>query len=265
MLYTEVKISESARLEVYIPSNFEAVDINRKRKTVLICPGGSYMYTSDREAEPVALKLVAEGFNAIVLRYSCFPATFPTALVELAKSIAMVRERCDEWFVDVDNIVVAGFSAGGHLAALIGTLWHTDFLEQQTGLDKKMYMPNGLMLGYPVVSADFFAKVKEFEAFTNHNEQHKQLVSADKNVTSHMPKTFMWHTDDDNVVAVENSLMLAIEMKKHKVSLELHIFPKGKHGLSLANEQTAKPADLEYVNVRCQVWFDMFIKWLQSL
>ena len=77
-----------ARLYTYILDNFEEIDSNRTRPLVLICPGGGYEFTSDREAEAVAVQYIARGFHACVLRYSVAPAEFPQSLCELAWSVA---------------------------------------------------------------------------------------------------------------------------------------------------------------------------------
>ena len=73
---------EGAKLTVYIQEYAETLNI-KERPLILICPGGAYAYTSDREAEPIALSFLAKGYHAAVLRYSCAPAVFPTALMEL--------------------------------------------------------------------------------------------------------------------------------------------------------------------------------------
>lgn len=251
------------KLTMYLPDNSPEIDEHRKRKTIIICPGGGYAFTSDREAEPIALKLVGEGYNAFVLRYSVAPASFPTALCEVATAVATIREHYKEWNVDVDKIVVAGFSAGGHLAASLATLWHTEFLEEQTGLRKEQYKPNGVMLGYPVITAGVHAHRGSFENLLQNEDTYKHMVSIEENVTEHMPQAFIWHTYDDQGVPVENSLLLATEMKKYNIPLELHIYPHGSHGLSLADARTAKRIDNVYVNPHCQSWVPLFMTWLE--
>lgn len=259
------RADKTPKLYAYIPSNSVEIDINRKRKTVLICPGGGYRLVSDREAEPIALKLVGEGFNAFVLRYSVAPASFPTALCEIATAMSMLREHKEEWNIDEDHIIVAGFSAGGHLAGSLATLWHTDFLESQTGLKKEQYKPNGVMLAYPVITAGEYAHKNSFENLLQEDELFEEMVSLENNVTNYMPPTFMWHTYDDAGVPVENSLLFATALNKHKISLELHIYPHGVHGLSLANELTCLDSMDACINKSCQSWMPLFITWLKSL
>ena len=118
-----------ARLYTYILDNFEEIDSNRTRPLVLICPGGGYEFTSDREAEAVAVQYIARGFHACGLRYSVAPAEFPQSLCELAWSVAYLREHAKEYGIKPDKIIVSGFSAGGHLAASLGVFWDKDWLD----------------------------------------------------------------------------------------------------------------------------------------
>src|SRR4051794_34920263 len=106
-------------LEAYVLKNSPEFQTDTKRPAVIICPGGAYMGTSDREAEPVAFRFLAQGYHAFVLRYSV-QTRFPAPMLDLAKAIVTVRAHTDEWLVDPDQVTLCGFSAGGHLAASIG-------------------------------------------------------------------------------------------------------------------------------------------------
>lgn len=245
-------------MTIYLPTTSELISNITKRKTLIICPGGAYTRRAARESEPVVLKFMSEGFNVIILNYSVSPATFPTALCELATAVSIVRENAQEWNVDEEQIIVGGFSAGGHLAGSLGVYWHSDFLAEKTGLKNEQCKPNALMLGYPVTSLNTPYR-KTFDNLLGGSDEFLSMVSLDEHVTKHMPKTFMWHTDDDGSVPVENSLLLALAMKKHKIPLELHIFKKGVHGLSLASELSA--IDDSQIEPNCQIWTDLFVKW----
>lgn len=65
------------------------------------------------------------GYNAVVLRYSLAPVTYPAQLFEAAYTMKYVRDNAAEWDVDPDKIIIAGFSAGGHVAGLLGTGWNS--------------------------------------------------------------------------------------------------------------------------------------------
>lgn len=262
-------------LTAYLPSNSPEIVENKVRKTIVICPGGGYRMTSDREAEPVALKFAGEGYNVFVLRYSVAPARYPTAIIELTNAVAHIRKNAKEYNVDTNNVIVCGFSAGGHLAANLGTYWHSEHLENlmksaeyigdnQGELTKEDYKPNGLLLCYPVVSGITNPHQGSFNNLLgeNNNIEMLNMLSLETKVTKNMPPAFIWHTSTDQTVDVTNSINLANAMSRENVSLELHIFNVGGHGLSLANENTAKSDNL--VEPTCEVWIDLFLTWLKN-
>lgn len=109
----------------YFLDNTEEIDTKRIRPLILLCPGGGYVMTSDREAEPIAMQFLAAGFHVAILRYSVAPARYPVALREVAWSMAWLRTHAEEYHIDKNRIITMGFSAGGHLAASYGDFWKT--------------------------------------------------------------------------------------------------------------------------------------------
>ena len=162
------------------------------RPLILLCPGGGYTRTSDREAEPMALKFLAMGYHAAVLRYSCAPAEYPTSLKELAYSIKFLREHAKEWHIDPHKIVVEGCSAGGHLAASLGVFWDEDFLAESQGLsasEHELLRPDGLLLCYPVITSGEFAHRGSFENLLgSRQEELGEKLSLEKQVTNKVPR-----------------------------------------------------------------------------
>lgn len=275
MIYEKINISDinkslkdsKAYINVYIPDNSEEININKKRATIVICPGGGYVMTSDREAEPVALRFLSEGFNVIVLRYSVAPNKYPTALLELAATINYAREMSEIWNIDNDKVIVCGFSAGGHLAGSLGVLWNRDFISETLEINKVDAKPNAMILSYPVITSGEFAHKGSFDNLLgdNANEEEREKLSLEKLVSKDTPKTFLWHTFDDGTVPVENSLMFANSLRKNNVPFELHIYPTGVHGLSLCDEASARKDDKNHINPHVGTWFRMAIEWIKNI
>ncbi len=251
-------------LTAYCPDNAEELGPNHTRPSVIICPGGSYQFVAFREAEPVALAFIAHGYNAFVLNYSVAPVRWPTALLELAASAALIRERAAQFHVDKGTVAVAGFSAGGHLTACLGTFWKQPWLSEQLGLHTEDIRPNALILSYPVISFTRFAHTKSRASLLGDGaeETEKSLVSLENHVTPDTPPTFLWHTAADPVVPMENSLLFASALREHQIPLELHIYPEGGHGLSLATAETARGEETR-VNPHCATWFALCDQWLR--
>lgn len=161
------------KLITYIQGDFQDVAISA-RPLVLVCPGGGYVGTCDREGEPLAMQFLAMGYHAAVLKYSCAPAVFPTALAELACSVRLIREHAQEWHVEPRKIIVLGCSAGGHLAASLGVFWKRDFLAQFLGAedcDRSVFRPDGMILCYPVITSGEFAHRGSFENLLGEQEE----------------------------------------------------------------------------------------------
>lgn len=256
-----------ARVEIYIQEHSEALAID-KRPLILLCPGGGYERTSDREAEPMALKFLAMGYHAAVLRYSCAPAQYPTALLELASAMVLIRENAEEWRIDAEKIVVQGCSAGGHLAACLGMFWDEEFVAEGIGLQNTnhgMLRPNGMILCYPVITSGEFAHKGSFaKLLGERQEELAEKVSLEKQVNSKTPKAFIWHTFTDASVPVENSLLLVSALRKAGIPTEFHMYPAGAHGLALANRLT-ETADGRAVQEECSTWINLAETWLEHL
>lgn len=273
MIFKEFELKEEgslegARLTVFIQEPSSELYIS-KRPLVLLCPGGGYEWTSDREAEPLAFAFMAKGVNTAILRYSCKPAKYPTALLELGRAMLIIREHAPQWEVDPDAIIVQGASAGGHLAAGYSCFWREDFLSEKllgeaTEDNKEKLRPNGLLLCYPVITSGEYAHRGSFDALVgNEDRELLEKVSLEKQVSDAVPRTFIWHTFTDGSVPVENSLLFASALKAHNINTELHIFCEGGHGLSLANEITESPSRKESVP-SCQPWIELAATWLKG-
>lgn len=250
-------------LETYILGDVMDGARNRKTPLVLICPGGGYAMTSNREAEPIALQFNSMGYQAAVLRYSCAPAVYPTALCEVAQSMKLIREHAEDWNVDAEKIIVMGFSAGGHLAASYGVFWNESWLTEKMQCDKQLLKPNGLVLCYPVISSK--EEIAHQDSIKNllgeSYPEMKEQVSLEDKVGKHTPKTFLWHTFTDPVVPFWNSFRFAEALGKAGVPMEYHLYPQGGHGLSLANEQTANEEGKGVEKV-CQSWVPLLRSWM---
>jgi len=226
---------------------------DKKRDMALIFPGGAYKYTSWREGGPVAEKFNGIGWHAAVCKYrnrlSCYP--------EIAEEVeGLIKElRKDE---RINRIIMVGFSAGGHLALLLMTR------------NPRGY--SGGVMGYPVVlTSGEYSHKESIDALTGKDPDGSKHEDVDiiEHISKDMPPLFVWHTLDDQAVPVENSFCLAKAMRDKKRPIELHVFPKGKHGLSLATEETPffgdNPQKFARENQHVSEWFGIMKKWLDTI
>ena len=240
---------------------------DEKRPVILMCPGGGYEMTSDREAEPMAMQFLAMGYHVAILRYSVCPVRYPAALLQVAESVLYLKEHADEYHIDPEKIVVQGCSAGGHLAANYGIAWNSPFLTKLMGMenDPERLCVAGLLLCYPVITSGEKAHEESFRNLLGEQyEEKKEELSLENQVTPDTPPTFLWHTATDETVPVENSLYFFQACLQQGVSAELHIYPVGGHGLSLANEETCRANGIG-VQKECQSWIGLAQTWVEEI
>ncbi len=251
-------------MDVYILNDYDEIAIH-ERPLIVVCPGGAYQYTSPREGEMVALQFAAAGFHAAVVHYSCAPSVFPTANLELGKAFITLREHASEWHIDPHKIIPLGFSAGGHMVASYCMFWKKDYMSSTLCCDAADLEPNGMMLGYPVITSGKYAHRFSIENLLG--EQCKdpemlELVSLENQVTEDTPRTFLWGTCEDQSVPVQNSVLLLNALIEHGIPVEYHLYEKGEHGLSLGNRTTSRDG-VNQIVPSIQSWIDRAIAWVE--
>lgn len=252
-------------LTTYLPYNM--TEMNRqdqKRPCILLCPGGGYGMVSQREAEPIALKLLTGGYNIFVLTYSVKPHTYPVQLREVAAAMEMIYENADAWNCDTSRIAIMGFSAGGHLAAHYANCYATPAVREVFPESKGV---QACILCYPVINAAIqYRHAGTFRNLSGHEypltAQEEELFSVDRHVTAQTPPTFIWHTAADRLVSVSNSLLYAQALAAHDVPFALHVYPAGGHGLATADGETN--GELTGPVLLTRQWIPSALSWLQE-
>ncbi|MCD2256958.1 alpha/beta hydrolase [Agrilactobacillus fermenti] len=228
---------------------------------IVIIPGGSYTHIPEHQAEILAQAFYAQGYQAFYLRYHFIDEKaplMPAPLVDVANAMHYLYENSDDLALEANRIVVAGFSVGGQVAALYGDYWAAKWLDEQTGTTADTRKPAALVLGYPVINLKAGFPKEKSDALAIADDL--DAYAADEHVNKQNPPTFIWVTNDDQMVPVKNSLLYANALNQHGVPQELHIFDHGPHGLALANAQTAwrEGTDLPHV----AKWFELAQEWL---
>lgn len=230
---------------------------------VVVYPGGGYKHLSPREADPIAMEFAGRGYHVFILYYSLDPRRYPAPLLDGAKALNLIREHAQEWHVDPDRIAVCGFSAGGHAAALLSCLWN-DPVIKQAGLSNEKARPNAAILGYPVItSVKDSCHEGSFQCLLGEEAEGpmRQAMALETRVNDQNPPTFLWHTATDQSVPVVSSLWMAQALVDHKIPVELHIFPEGPHGLSLANRRTSAGGEMKERS-EVEQWMELCCDWL---
>jgi len=220
---------------------------------VIVFPGGGYNSRATYEGTPVAKAFNAQGFHAFVCQYRVAPHRYPEQLLDAAQAVRIVRSRAAQWKVDPKAIAVCGFSAGGHLAAMIGVHHGIVPAVRNNVLDSVSCRPNALILGYPAITNYSDPKRGNPLVGDSANPDIARLLALEQWVTRKTPQAFLWHCFDDPV-SIRNSMVFADSLRSRNVACELHIYHKGGHGLGIA------PKDPHVAT-----WVGLAAGWLKEL
>ena len=232
---------DTPTLSIFEPQNGHA-----NGSAVVVLPGGAYAgLAANLEGRQVADWFTARGFHAFVLQYRLTSNGYllPVPLLDARRAIQTVRARARDYFIDPDRIVIIGFSAGGHLAALAGTQPVPGKPDAVDSIERVSSRPDFMVLGYPwigAISADtsHLSYCKMFNLM-DRCETLRTAYSPDLFVTKETPPTFWYHTFNDQTVPVEQGLRFYNALVKAGVPAEAQIFANGRHGTGLGKGDAA--------------------------
>lgn len=293
MRFETIKLREdnpNVTLTAYILDDSAEMLNGAERPAVLICPGGGYLYCSDREAEPIAMRFASMGYHAFVLRYSVYYSSytemsydsklspkqgvgFPYCIQDMGLAMKYMYEHAEEWKLDKARIALSGFSGGAVNCALYGVYWDKPIVKDFLGVAEG-YAPAAMVLGYGVYDNCGFDGNEQILLFQDLNDAYltaltgeeapgeavRHTVSAARLADSAFPPSFLWSTYEDDAVPVRQTVSLADRLIKIGVPVEVHIFESGIHGLSLATQATAMARS--NILPEIAVWIDMADRWL---
>lgn len=213
---------------------------------VLVLPGGGYSHLAAHEGEPVAEWLASLGLHAAVLRYTTGERCWPQPLRDARAALAALRSGATPLPVDPSRVGVLGFSAGGHVAAMLAT--DTPDVPEADPLTFAG-RPDAALLCYPVTDLreTLLGRIPNLHTASSHtligedaSERLQSELSIPTRVTSpeeeDSPPLFIWTTSDDAGVPALHALSLMTSLAVAGVPFEGHVFRTGRHGLGLAGE-----------------------------
>lgn len=225
-----------------------------KRAFLLVVPGGGYCMVCGHEGEVVAREFFERGMNCAVLTYtSDITMSVPLMkqpLMDISRAVRVLRRNSEEWNIISDQLVVCGFSAGGHVCASLCTHF-ADVQDSNAKYQNISNRPDASLLCYPVITSGEFTHIYSMQALIGADlpEEWMEYFSCEKHVTKDTPPCFLWQTVGDDLVPVENSYLYANALRREKIPYAQYAFPVGGHGMSIANENLARgtyPGDYTY-------------------
>jgi acetyl esterase/lipase len=225
---------------------------------VVVCPGGSYHNLAmDHEGTQVAEWLNERGVSAFLLRYRLGPKYHhPIELWDAQRAIRYVRTHANEFGIRPNRIGIWGFSAGGHLASTTGTHFDMGDRDAKDPVDRPSSRPDFMILAYPVITMEApYVHLGSRDNLLGEKPDPRLVASLSNQaqVTSETPPTFLFHTSDDDVVPVQNSIEFYLALRKAGVPAEMHIYLHGRHGVGLAQNEP-----------ELRSWPDRLFDWMKA-
>ena len=218
---------------------------------MIILPGGGYAVVVPPEGE-----IVAKEFNK--LGYNCFVMTYTTnqlmrepvmdqAMRDLARAIRFVRKNSEEYKTDPSKVYICGFSAAGHVCASVCDYW-SEITDDNPDYRDISCRPDAAVLSYPVITSGKYAHQDSFrfllgaDIYDRNDDESRALLdrySLELHVNRNNPPCYVWQTETDDLVPVQNSYLYAEALKENGIPYMHKTFPEGWHGLSVPNEDWA--------------------------
>lgn len=232
---------------------------------VVIFPGGGYWGRAEHEGKSYAEFLNKNGISAFVVDYRVNPNRFPLQLLDARRAVRYVRYYAEKFGVDKDKIAVMGSSAGGHLVSMLCTYREKIEGEGIDEIDKESFCPDKQILCYPVINLydEKITHIGSGDALIGDSLQQggdimkRMMLSANLTADEKTPEAFIWHTFSDELVDVQNTLQYATRLRQVGACAEVHIYPYGRHGLGLADEQGR-------IEPHVAQWGESMIKWIKD-
>lgn len=253
-----VRLVQKPDIAIFLPSKKNATG-----EAVVICPGGGYQILAyDWEGSDIARWLNSRGIAAFVLKYrlpgsSSNIVPHKSPLMDAQRAMRIVRTHAAAWNIDPGKIGIMGFSAGGHLASTLSTHFDDGDPASDDPVEKVSCRPDFSVLVYPVISFTESFTHKGSRTALLGEDPDQELVdyfSNELQVTGHTPPAILIHSDDDQGVPVENSIAYYKALRAHKITSELHVYPYGGHGYSLAIGQG-----------HLSTWPDRVVEWIRYI
>lgn len=243
---TENGLADESEIIVYKPQ----VISDTPTPAVLICPGGGYAGLSmPYEGHVIAKWMASQGIVGVILKYRLPNQNKEVPFDDACKALKIIENHATEWNINPSKIGVAGFSAGGHLAAVLSTYYAENNLSLR---------PAFTILFYPVTTLETVTKGGTRNNLMGSDPSSSEVFaySAEKQVSNQTPPAIIFTADDDASVPSTFSTSYYNALKEQNVAASLYIFPEGDHGWGLLphykyNEQSL--ALLKY-------WIDDYVK-----
>lgn len=202
---------------------------------VLVIHGGGWERRTRADMESIAVRLAARGFVAMNVSYRFAPAhKFPAQVHDMQHAVRWLRAAAPRYNIDPKRIGAFGYSAGAHLAAMLGTISEGDELDRPYGgADTRL---QAVVAGGTPSDLRKFTGGRLVPQFLGYKLQEKPelfaLASPVVHVTPGDAPMFIYHGGGDTLVDLSHAEDLKRALDDAKVRAELRVVPVIGHVLT---------------------------------
>ena len=225
-------------------------DDDEPRDCMLVVPGGGYCMCVPHEGEPVAEEFYNRGMNAFVLSYTTditmSVPLYRQPLKDISRAVRFIRKNADAYKISGRKLIICGFSAGAHVCGSLAVHFD-DVKDENPDYADISNRPDGAILSYPVITFGESTHIYSVQTLIGKEPSAEDLeyFSLEKQVKPNTPPCFIWQTQTDELVPVENSYLFAKALRAAKIPFAHYVFPEGYHGLSIANDNFFNEAPVD--------------------
>ncbi|MDO5004022.1 MAG: alpha/beta hydrolase [Ligilactobacillus salivarius] len=241
---------------------------------------GLYVNLAKKEADPIALAFLNQGYHVAVVRYRTYlkdrktvnsRAHFLGAVHDLMETLRLIHVHQEDWSIANEKVILCGFSAGGHLVGYLAEHWDDNkvLTKYYPELPAQIFKPSAVILSYTPTELKS-VKVQKNGIISEIYQQLLQMISECsmdelnliKHVRSDMSPVFLWQSSEDKIVSIQTTVNFYQALLAKQIPCEAHFYQKGIHGVGLATNSYAKyPQD---ISEQLQTWFPMACQWLKE-
>jgi acetyl esterase/lipase len=228
----------SLKLDLYRPAN--------KARPLLIVWVHGGAWRSGSKAEMPLKRLVNDGYAVASVDYRLSTeARFPALIHDIKAAVRFLRGHSEELDVSAEKIVIAGSSAGGHLAALVGVTNGNSELEGTIGDDRNQSSAvQGILSFYGAANLTTIlsqstphglgVRVPALELLLGGQPDSlpelARLASPVFHVDSHDPPLLLVHGDEDPQMPIEQSRELTRAYEAANLPVKFEVVHGAGHG-----------------------------------
>ena len=261
------QLNQEFKVDFFGLSSINPENQNVEFPLIVLSPGGYFTHYSLKEIEPLALAYMNQGYEVAVVYYQLVDGehpVYPAAALSVIKTLQYFKENAALYSVSANQIVTAGFSAGGHVASAVNAMLLDEGMQQVFALDPANALPAATILGYPFIDIEQLS-------FELTPEQQKAIPSevlfhnTAAGVTKQTPPTFVFHAVGDPVVPVSNGISYFNALQANGVVSEAHFFNGKVHGFATAKPRIGESGNAQLVDQHLAHWLRLSTEWLSQV